>query len=406
MAERWQQNLFAVTAATFIGFTGFTLVMPFLPLYFRQLGVTDVGEIALWSGVSLGITPLITAFMAPLWGRLADRVGRKIMIERSLASFIVVMSAMAFVTAPWHVLALRAIQGLFAGYGALALTMAADAAPREKMAFAIGTVQTAQRIGPALGPVIGGMVAALVGLRQAFLVTSIFYVVALALVFVMYKEPAHHTQADDQRPRRVSFRSVLAFENFVLLIVVVFALTFVDRSLGPVLPLYIAELGLPIDDIPLVSGVVFSIAAGAGAVGNHLSRIFLGLTSTRGVIAGAAAFGATGMLLYVFAGGTALLMVGALILGLALGGASTAAYTAAGAIIPAHSRGAGFGLLSTGSLVGLASSPIICGLLGTLSLRAVFVLDTVILVLLALVVRRLMVQSHLTPTSAPATEEV
>jgi MFS transporter, DHA1 family, multidrug resistance protein len=406
MAERWQQNLFAVTAATFIGFTGFTLVMPFLPLYFRQLGVTDVGEIALWSGVSLGITPLITAFMAPLWGRLADRVGRKIMIERSLASFIVVMSAMAFVTAPWHVLALRAIQGLFAGYGALALTMAADAAPREKMAFAIGTVQTAQRIGPALGPVIGGMVAALVGLRQAFLVTSIFYVVALALVFVMYKEPAHHTQADDQRPRRVSFRSVLAFENFVLLIVVVFALTFVDRSLGPVLPLYIAELGLPIDDIPLVSGVVFSIAAGAGAVGNHLSRIFLGLTSTRGVIAGAAAFGATGMLLYVFAGGTALLMVGALILGLALGGASTAAYTAAGAIIPAHSRGAGFGLLSTGSLVGLASSPIICGLLGTLSLRAVFVLDTVILVLLALVVRRLMVQSHLTPTPAPATEEV
>jgi DHA1 family multidrug resistance protein-like MFS transporter len=406
MAERWQQNLFAVTAATFIGFTGFTLVMPFLPLYFRQLGVTDVGEIALWSGVSLGITPLITAFMAPLWGRLADRVGRKIMIERSLASFIVVMSAMAFVTAPWHVLALRAIQGLFAGYGALALTMAADAAPREKMAFAIGTVQTAQRIGPALGPVIGGMVAALVGLRQAFLVTSIFYVVALALVFVMYKEPAHHTQADAQRPRRVSFRSVLAFENFVLLIVVVFALTFVDRSLGPVLPLYIAELGLPIDDIPLVSGVVFSIAAGAGAIGNHLSRIFLGLTSTRGVIAGAAAFGATGMLLYVFAGGTALLMVGALILGLALGGASTAAYTAAGAIIPAQSRGAGFGLLSTGSLVGLASSPIICGLLGTLSLRAVFVLDTVILVLLAFVVRRLMVQSHLTPTPAPATEEV
>ena len=162
--------------------------------------------------------------MAPLWGRLADRVGRKIMIERSLASFIVVMSAMAFVTAPWHVFALRAIQGLFAGYGALALTMAADAAPREQMAFAIGTVQTAQRLGPALGPVIGGMVAALVGLRQAFLVTSIFYVVALALVFVMYKEPAHHTQAEDQRPRRVNFRSVLAFENFVLLIVVVFAL--------------------------------------------------------------------------------------------------------------------------------------------------------------------------------------
>ena len=96
----WRKNLFAVTAATFIGFTGFTLVMPFLPLYFQQLGVSDVGDIALWSGLSLGVTPAVTALMAPFWGRLADRVGRKIMIERSLASFVIVMAAMAFVTRP------------------------------------------------------------------------------------------------------------------------------------------------------------------------------------------------------------------------------------------------------------------------------------------------------------------
>jgi MFS family permease len=92
--------------------------------------------------------------------------------------------------------------------------------------------------------------------------------------------------------------------------------------------------------------------------------------------------------------------------GLAIGSASTAAYTAAGAVIPARSRGTGFGLLSTGSLVGLALSPVICGLLGTLSLRAVFVLDTFILMLLAGLVRRLMVTSSATPTPPPATEEV
>ena len=76
--------------------------MPFLPLYFQQLGVTDVGEIALWSGLSLGVTPALTAFMAPFWGRLADRYGRKIMVERSLVSFVVVMAAMAYVTEPWQ----------------------------------------------------------------------------------------------------------------------------------------------------------------------------------------------------------------------------------------------------------------------------------------------------------------
>jgi len=149
------RNLVAVTAASFIGFMGFTLVMPFLPLYFNQLGVTDVGRVAVWSGLSLGVTPALTALLSPAWGRLADRFGRKIMVERSLASFVVVMTAMAFVTRPWHVFALRAFQGLFAGYGALTLTMAADSAPKGRMAQAIGTVQTAQRLGPALGPVFG-----------------------------------------------------------------------------------------------------------------------------------------------------------------------------------------------------------------------------------------------------------
>ena len=402
----WRRNLFAVTAASFIGFTGFTLVMPFLPLYFQQLGVTDVGEIALWSGLSLGVTPAITALMAPLWGRLADRVGRKIMIERSLVSFVIVMSAMGFVTRPWHVFALRAIQGLFAGYGALALTMAADAAPRDRMAFAIGTVQTAQRVGPALGPVIGGVVAQMVGLRRAFLVTAAFYLVALVLVFLMYHERRARHVGEEQNDERITFGNVLALENFVLLIGVVFGLQFVDRSFGPVLPLYVAELGTPIDTVAILSGILFSISAGAGAIGNHLARGLLERTSARRVIAGCAAVAALGTMTYVFADGIGVLVAGTTMFGLALGAATTAAYTAAGAVIPASARGAGFGLLTTGSLIGLATSPVICGLLGTQSLRAVFVLDSIALLLVAGLVRRVMVTSVSTPTAAPATEEV
>src|SRR3954453_7581591 len=124
--ERWRRNLFAVTAASFMGYTGFTLVMPFLPLFIRQLGVTDVGEIAMWTGVSLGVTPALTALLAPAWGRLGHRYGRKVMVERSMVSFVVLMAAMAYVTRPWQVLTLRAIQGLFAGYGSLSVAMAAE----------------------------------------------------------------------------------------------------------------------------------------------------------------------------------------------------------------------------------------------------------------------------------------
>src|SRR5262245_62093077 len=145
--------------------------MPFLPLYIRELGVSDVADIALWTGLTLGATPAVTAFSAPLWGRVGDRFGSKVLVLRSLSAFALTKGAMAFVTAPWQLFALRALLGVFAGYGALTVSMAARSVPRERMTEAIGIVQVAQRLGPAIGPLIGGALAPLVGLRTTFLVS-------------------------------------------------------------------------------------------------------------------------------------------------------------------------------------------------------------------------------------------
>jgi DHA1 family multidrug resistance protein-like MFS transporter len=380
--------------------------MPFLPLYFQQLGVHDVGEIAMWSGLSLGVTPAMTAIMAPFWGRLADRYGRKVMVERSLVSFIVVMAALAYVTHPWQVFALRAVQGLFAGYGALALVMATDSAPPDRTAYAIGYVQTAQRLGPAIGPIAGGAIAQMVGLRRAFLVTAAFYVVAVVLVLFMYDERQAPHAATSAARGRVTFRNVLAFENFILLMAVIFGLQFVDRSFGPVLPLYVAELGTPADRVPIVAGVIFSIAAGAGAVGHHVCGALLRRAPARRVIASSVAVGAAGAVVYVLTGGVGMLFVATPLFGLAIGVATTAAYTAATSVIPAGARGAGFGLLTTASLAGLALSPIVNGMLAATSIRAVFLLDTVALIGLAVIVSRLMIAAPLQEMTAPAPEEL
>jgi len=401
----WQRNVFAVATASFVGFTGFTLVMPFLPIYLQQLGVSDVGEVALWSGLSLGVTPAMTAVLAPFWGRLSDRFGRKIMVERSLVSFIFLMGGMAYVTEAWHVFALRAVQGLFAGYGALALTMAAESAPRDKTAYAIGVVQSAQRLGPALGPIIGGLVAQVVGLRNAFLVTSVFYVVALVLVFVTYDERLVHHVDQQGKPARVSFKSVLAFENFVVLMAVVFSLQFIDRSFGPILPLYVAQLGTPVDRVPLVAGILFSISAACGALGNQLCGWLLKRMPARRVIAISAATGAVAALVYSIAPHTGWLFAATPLFGLAMGTATTTAYTAASSVMPASARGAGFGLLTTASLTALALSPIINGLLAATSIRAVFLLDLFGLLSLVVVVSRLMVIAPLERPTTPAVEE-
>jgi MFS family permease len=388
----WRQNLFAATAAGFIGFTGFTLVMPFLPLYFQELGLQDVGQIALWSGLSLGITPAMTAVLSPAWGRLADRFGRKIMVERSLVSFVLVMSAMAYVREPWHVFALRAVQGLFAGYGALTLTMAAESAPPDKMPMAIGLVQTAQRLGPALGPVIGGVVAQVVGIRRAFFVSAGFYAVALVLVFVLYREQRPERTVAARGSGPVSFRDLLSFENFLLLMVVIFIVQVVDRSFGPILPLFLGQVGVPDERIALLSGLLFSEAAFAAALGHHLTGRLLNRSTPRTLLVTAALVAAFGTAVYALEPPAWVLMATTPVFGIAVGISMTTAYASAGGMIPQGAGGAGFGLLTTASLTGLAVSPMLSGLLGATSIRAVFALDAVAMVLLALWIRRAMVQ--------------
>jgi MFS transporter, DHA1 family, multidrug resistance protein len=397
--ERWQKNVYAVTAASFLGYTGFTLVMPFLPLFIGQLGVTDVGQIAIWTGVSLGVTPGLTAILAPAWGKLGDRYGRKIMVERSMASFVVLMAAMAFVTRAWHVLALRAVQGLFAGYGSLSVAMAAESAPRDRMPSAIGLVQTAQRLGPGVGPVIGGLLAGLVGLRRAFIVTALFYGIGLVVVYVMYDDRATHAYTEDsdgpgdagRHLTPITFRDVLAFQNFILMMVVIFGLQFVDRSFGPILPLYVEQVGIAHDQVAIVSGVLFSIMAATGALGHHLCGKLLRRYPTRTVISSAAAVAAIASVLFV-SSSVWMMGIASAAFGIGIGAAMTASYSAAGRVIPAGAHGTGFGVLTSASLVGMASSPFFAGLLGGTSIRVVFFVNVAIMGGCAAAVRRMMVE--------------
>jgi MFS family permease len=381
----------AVTTAVFVGFTGFTLVMPFLPIYFRQLGVTDVGELALWSGVTLGATPAITALCAPLWGRVGDRFGNKILVQRSLLSFVLLMVAMSYVTRPWHLFALRALQGLFAGYGPLALSMAAISAPREKMAAAIGGVQTAQRMGPALGPVIGGVLAPAAGLRNSFLVAAVFYAVAFVVLTALYRDPPRAPRTTEDR-RGTPFTTVLAFENFLLLMLVIFGLQVVDRSFGPVLPLYLGQIGYAPDQVLLIAGFLFSALAFAGAFGHQLAARLLTRVSPRTIIAGAVVVSAAALALFAWTTSAWLLGASMAVIGLGIGTAMTTAFAAAGAVIPRDVHATGFGFLTTASLSGLAVSPVLSGLVAARSIRVVFIAGAAALIALAIAVRRLMVE--------------
>jgi MFS transporter, DHA1 family, multidrug resistance protein len=403
----WRRNLIALTAAVFIGFAGFTLVMPFLPLYIQQMGVRDVGAIAAWTGLSLGVTPAMTAILAPLWGRFADRFGRKFMVARSLVSFVVLMAAMGYATQPWHIFALRVAQGFFAGYGALVLTMAAESAPPGRMAQSIGLVQTAQRLGPALGPVIGGAVAGAVGLRTTFLVTASFYLVALILLLVVYVEPISAraaTATTDSATERVTFANVFAFENFVLLMALIFGFQFVDRSLGPVLPLHLSAIGVSDARLALVSGAAFTVLACAAALGHHWCARLLSRWGARRTLSRASLLAAIGAVSMAVAGTPVVLSIAVGVFGIGVGVAMTAAYTTAGGALPDPARATGFGFLTSASLIGMAVSPMVAGLIAHAGIRLVFLVNAVMLLVFGAAVHRVM-EERTAQMAGPAMED-
>jgi DHA1 family multidrug resistance protein-like MFS transporter len=388
-APDWRRNQAAVTGATFIGFTGFTLVMPFLPLYFEHLGVTDPSRVAVWSGVSLGVTPAVTAAMAPVWARLALRFGRKLMVARSLGSFVIIMGLMGLVTAPWQVFVLRAIQGFFAGYGPIALTMAAESAPPDQIATAIGWVQTAQRLGPALGPVIGGTLAQAIGIPRTFFVSAGVYVLAFLLVIFGYRETStQRTSARDAGGDKVTFGALRAVPHFLLLMFTVFGLQMVDRSLGPILPLYLRELGFGSDRVPLLAGILFTIVAASAAVGNQTSGWLLNRRPAALVVPVMAGLAGLAALVFGASAPLAWLLGTAAVFGYALGTATTCTYTAATHTLPSAWRGIAFGYLTSAYLIGLAVSPVVAGFIGAASMRSVFLADAAGLAVLAWIVRR------------------
>jgi len=404
-AKQSQRNIFAAAAAGCIGATGFTLVMPFLPLYIAELGTTDLGEIAMWSGLTLAATPAVTAISAPLWGRVGDRYGSKVLVIRSIAAFILTKAAMAFVTAPWQLLALRALLGVFAGYGALTISMAAESAPRHRMAHAIGIVQTGHRLGPAIGPVIGGVLAPLVGLRNAFLGAAVFYTLALLIVVFIYREPRDGRAPRVLRGGREVFSQLLHLPGFALALFLIFGLQTVDRSFGPVLPLYVAQVGIDSARVPLVSGVLFSLAAVSAAFGAFLAgRLLLRFSAKRVIVVGSLA-AAAGMAAIVVA--PSLWMVGAamVVVGAAIGTATTTVWAVAGSLLPGDAHATGFGLMTTANLIGLAFSPFIAGFIGGSGLRIVFVADVILLLILAgLVARKLRSDALRRAPDAPVPE--
>ena len=374
-SEGWQRNVWALALCVFIAFVGFQFSTPFLPLYVRELGVTDPSQIALWSGVLAAVTPTVAGLLSPLFGRLADRYGRKLMLIRSLAAFTVIIAVMGVVTSVGQLLLARLLMGLFAGFTPMAMAVASVSAPREKVAVAIARVQGAQLLSAAVGPLAGGLVASHLGIRQAFFMTAGLCAVALVALIVLFQEvrPIDAGEAT-VRSRTTPLRDFVRYPHFVMAMFMLVVAQFIDRGLALMIPLHVAHLP-GVTAIAATSGAIISVAAVGAAVSASVAArvadvVPVGRLLFIQLLAGGVLCGAMAV-----ADGWMTLLALRLLVALCLGGAITLAYSLGGTLVPAESRGAAFGWLALGVQIGTATSPLITGALAAVSLSAAYLMD-------------------------------
>lgn len=379
--EQWRRNQHVMVATVFVVFTGFAFVLPFLPLYVKQLGVRDEETVALWAGVLIGVAPLLAGLLAPLWGRWADRHGHKRMAVRALLSYVVLLGLSALVTSVEQLFVLRVGVGLFGGIGPLGLAMATSLAPRDQTGRAVGLVQSAQILSAAVGPFAGGFLADAIGIRWTFVVTAGLCAGALLLVVRYYEESPRPPQPVTVRSARLV--EILRLPRVGGILVVLFLVNFVGRSFTPILPLYLPALGVPSDRLALSTGVLISAYSVAAA----LSAATLGKASRRypprALLVLSLLGGAGSVLPMALVSSFGALLALATLLGLVSGGALTLGYTIGGLTVPEAQRATAFGFFSAAALFGGAVSPSVAGVLAHWDLRGIYYLDTAIFVLLA-----------------------
>lgn len=275
----WQRTLYIMFAAQLMTAVGFSSIFPFFPLYVHELGSSTGMNLDVLAGLVFSSQAFTMMLAAPIWGTIADRYGRKLMVERAMFGGSIILLLMAFVRSAEELVLLRAIQGLVTGTVAAANALVASVTPRDQAGYGMGLLQVGQGAGVALGPIIGGAVADYFGYAAAFYVTALLLLLGGVLVLFGVKEPFERRPvADKTRPGLLAaWREVFAFPGVPVTYLMQFLAQLGSNLLTPILPLFIPTLLGPDAETNTFTGLVVGVTAAAST----LSSLYLGRLGDR-----------------------------------------------------------------------------------------------------------------------------
>jgi len=261
--ESWKKNLWVLWFGSLIVSSSFSMVVPFLPLFLIEIGVTQ--NIEMWSGLLFSAAFFAGALSSPFWGSVGDKYGRKPMIIRAGFVLCIIYLLTAFVTHPVQLLILRILQGLLSGFIPGAIAIVGTNTPEKRVGYALSTMSTATATGSIMGPLLGGVLSKVFDNRLAFGSAGVLCFLATLLVIFYVKEEKFVPSKG-----KLSVFNTLkqAAVNKMLMIVLVLTMVtqFSVMTIEPVLSLYIVEIGHSASDASILAGFIFSLVGIASII--------------------------------------------------------------------------------------------------------------------------------------------
>ena len=252
----WQRNLKIAWIGTFFTGASFSIVMPFMALYIEELGVK--GDMVEWyAGLSVAISALASALVSPIWGRLADRYGRKPMMIRASMVMTFTMGGLALVPNVFWLLFLRTLNGLFAGYVPNATALIASQVPQNRSGYALGTLSTGLTAGVLIGPLLGGTLSEAFGMRGTFLLVGLILFICCLLTIFGLREDFQPVEKGEMMTLSQVFARIPSKSMLIGLFVTSMIIQISAQSIAPMLALYIRYLGQR-ENILFYSGLIVS----------------------------------------------------------------------------------------------------------------------------------------------------
>jgi DHA1 family multidrug resistance protein-like MFS transporter len=383
--RNWKANLAAAWTAQFLCIIGFNAAFPFMPFYIRNLGVTDPDQVKLWTGLIASAGPVSMMLVSPIWGLLADRRGRKLMVERATFGGAIILTLMAFAGNVQQLFILRLIQGMLTGTVPAFVTLVASFAPAAEAGFALGMMQMAVFTGASVGPLVGGIVADQFGYRWAFIVTGVMLVIAGVLVNKVVQEGFTPPREKKERTGLADSARTITHSMPVLgAVVALGGIYMANQASRPLMPLLVETLQPDPNLVNTATGTVYGAAAIASAISAGIVGRISDRTGHRAALVACTVGAALAYLGQAFAPSVTLLTVAAFGTGLFAGGLAPAANAILASTVPREQQGAVYGLSNSVNAAGRAVGPMIGAAVATaVGLRASFVTTAGILAVVA-----------------------